>query len=139
LFFFEGSEGLPLEHFAVLEEGTREEVLERALPFREGEEVHVEIVEPHMYNPGDAVAKVDGYIISVRGGTPYVGEKHLVRIEQAGRTEAVATLVDVPSDDAAADGASDDGLESKPRRRGRRGGRRRSGAGAKSAQTAPSE
>jgi ribonuclease G len=138
VFVFEGSEGLPLEHFAVLQEGSGEEVLERALPFREGEEVHVEIVEPHMYTPGDAVAKVDGYIISVKGGTPYVGQKQLVRIEQAGRTEAVASLVDVPGGAAAAEG-SDDGLESKPRRRGRRGGRRRSSAGAKSAATPSSE
>jgi ribonuclease G len=130
LFVFEGSEGLPREHFAVLLEGTRDEVLERALPFREGEEVHVEIVEPHMYNANDAVAKVDGYIISVRGGTPYVGEKHLVRIEEAGRTAAVASLVDVPP--ATEDS---DGLESKPRRRGRRGGRRRSGAQAQAAST----
>jgi ribonuclease G len=129
LFVFEGSEGLPLDHFKILLEGTREEVLERALPFREGEEVRVEIVEPHMYSPGDAVAKVDGYIISVKGGTPYVGEKHLVRIDEAGRTAAVASLVDVPTDSS----SEDDGLESKPRRRGRRGGRRRSGAKAQAA------
>ncbi len=124
VFVFEGSEGLPLDHFRVLEEGDREQVLERALPFRPGEEVHVEIVEPHMYSPGDAVAKIDGYIISVRGGTRYVGEKHLVRIEEAGRNSAVAALIDVPH------GGEGDGdeLESKIRRRGRRGGRRRSGA-----------
>ncbi len=136
---FEGSEGLPLEHFAVLLEGDREQVLERALPFREGEEVHVEIVEPHMYSPGDAVAKVDGYIISITGGTPYVGEKHLVRIEEAGRTSARASLVDVAPAEVdgsrGQDGQSESGdvLESKPRRRGRRGGRRRSGAKAESA------
>jgi ribonuclease G len=124
-FHFEGSEGLPLEHFRVLLEGDREQVLERALPFREGEEVHVEIVEPHMYSPGDAVAKVDGYIISITGGTKYVGEKHLVRIDEVGRTSAVASLLDVP---AAENGASDDDLDSTPRRRGRRGGRRRTGA-----------
>jgi ribonuclease G len=125
-FHFEGSEGLPLEHFAVVLEGDRDEILERAVPFRSGEEVHVDIVEPHMYSPGDAVAKVDGYIISITGGGRYVGEKHLVRIEEAGRTSAVASLVDaVPGD---SDG---DGLESKGRRRGRRGGRRRSGAKAK--------
>jgi ribonuclease G len=129
-FHFEGSEGLPLDHFRVLLEGDRDEVLERALPFREGEEVHVEIVEPHMYSPGDAVAKIDGYIISITGGTKYVGEKHLVRIDEVGRTAAVASLLDVP---AAEDGAADDELESKPRRRGRRGGRRRSGAKAGSA------
>jgi ribonuclease G len=147
-FHFEGSEGLPLDHFAVLMEADREKVLERALPFREGEEVHVEIVEPHMYNPGDAVAKIDGYIISISGGTPYVGEKHLVRIEDVGRTAARASLVDVrpgPSgasqdgaDPASPPDSGDDALESKPRRRGRRGGRRRSGAKAESASAAPS-
>ena len=139
VFVFEGSEGLPLEHFAVLLEGDREQVLERALPFREGEEVHVEIVEPHMYSPGDAVAKIDGYIISIKGGTRYVGEKHVVRIDEVGRTAAVASLVDVPG--ANGDGnstADDDELESKPRRRGRRGGRRRSGAKAGSASSSSS-
>jgi ribonuclease G len=143
-FHFEGSEGLPLDHFAVLLEDDLKRVVERAVPFREGEEVHVEIVEPHMYSPGDAVAKVDGYIISITGGGDYVGEKHLVRIEEAGRTSAVATLVDAPptvssSDNGAGDeDSSDDGLESKPRRRGRRGGRRRSGAKAESASSTSS-
>jgi ribonuclease G len=209
LFVFEGSEGLPLDHFAVVLEGTRDEVLERAVPFRVGEEVHVEVVEPHMYSPADAVAKVDGYVISITGGGPYVGEKHLVRIEEAGRTAATATLLDAtPAEEpepvsASASGGSGssgarrsrsrsssgkassaakgspppdkgsgsdkgtsraseavqetdnshtadggpsdepsksddgDGLQSKPRRRGRRGGRRRSGAKAESA-SAPS-
>jgi len=133
-FHFEGSEGLPLDHFAVLMEANREEVLERALPFREGEEVYVEIVEPHMYSPGDAVAKIDGYIISVKDATSAVGEKRLVRIEEVGRTAAIAVLIDVPRSSAGAgaggapgDGESaDDGLESAQGRRGRRGGRRRS-------------
>jgi ribonuclease G len=133
-FHFEGSEGLPLGHFAVLLEGDREEVLDRALPFREGEEVYVEIVEPHMYTAGAGVAKIDGYIISVAGATKYVGEKHLVRIEEVGRTEATATLVDVGADDPQDDSQDDsDELESKARRRGRRGGRRRSNARAGSA------
>jgi ribonuclease G len=131
-FHFEGSEGLPLDHFAVLLEGDREQVLERALPFHEGDEVHVEIVEPHMYSPGDAVAKIDGYIISVTGGGRHVGRKRLVRIEEVGRTSATASLVgeaEVTSDGGPPENeAEDDGVESKPRRRGRRGGRRRSGA-----------
>jgi ribonuclease G len=226
-FHFEGSEGLPMEHFAVLMEADREKVLERALPFREGEEVHVELVEPHMYSPGDAVAKIDGYIIAVKNADRFVGEKLLVRIEDVGRTEAVAVLVREPelparapaaapsrprsrrkpaaakaapassgradssaedgSDDAAEeasraaaidaarkadeldetenvmeelapalrdeasdgeiisedddpveDGESEDGVESTPRRRGRRGGRRRSGARAETASGTPS-
>jgi ribonuclease G len=138
-FHFEGSEGLPLDHFAVLLEGERETVLERALPFREGEEVYVEIVEPHMYTPGAGVAKIDGYIISIADATRHVGSKHLVRIEQVGRTEATATLVDsAPADrdgtvDGSAAGEESDELESSARRRGRRGGRRRSSARAGSA------
>jgi len=143
-FHFEGSEGLPMNHFTVLLEGDREAVLERALPFREGEEVFVEIVEPHMYQAGDAVAKIDGYVICVTGGEPYVGTKQLVRIDDVGRNQAIATLVEVPgaprSAGAAGAKGGDDGdeLDSTPRRRGRRGGRRRSGAKAESAAAAPS-
>jgi ribonuclease G len=131
LFVFEGSEALPLDTFDVSLEGTRDEVLERAVPFREGDEVHVQIVEPHMYSPGDAVAKVDGYVISVTGAGPYVGEKHLVRIDEAGRTSALASLLDAEPASVEAGSAGGDGLQSKPRRRGRRGGRRRSTAKAK--------
>jgi ribonuclease G len=122
-FHFEGSEGLALNHFAVTLQGTRAEVEERAVPFRVGEEVLVEIVEPHMYAADDAVAKIDGYIISVRGAGPLVGQKLMVRIEEVGRTAAVAVPMDAVV--AAAANGSDD-VESRPRRRGRRGGRRRS-------------
>jgi ribonuclease G len=215
-FLFEGSEGLALDHFAITFMGTRAEVEERALPFRQGDEVLVEIVEPHMYDVDDAVAKIDGYIISIAGASPYVGEKRMVRIDQVGRTAASALLLDesgevvaaparpaarangrgkrrpaavatpgadpdaevsvqpeprarrrrapVDSEDAEArreaglsdsptavdsepeeqaavtalgevdapqDETAEDGLQSKPRRRGRRGGRRRSAAKAK--------
>jgi ribonuclease G len=118
-FHFEGSEGLPIDHFAVTLEGTRSEVEERALPFREGEEVLVTIEEPHMYNEDDAVAKVDGYVISVARGVRHLGEKRLVRIEGVTRSAASATIVDNGTGAAEAE-------EEKPKRsRGRRGGRGR--------------
>jgi ribonuclease G len=101
-FFFEGSEGLPLEHFAITQEGTREAIETEAVPFSEGDEVHVHIVEPHMYNDDDAVAKVDGYMIEVVNAIPYVGEKKLVLIEEAGRTGARAVLVGDAAEEAAA-------------------------------------
>jgi ribonuclease G len=133
-FHFEGSEGLPLDHFAVTMEGKRDEVEERAVPFREGDEVLVHIVEPHMYDVDDAVAKIDGYIVSVAGAGPLVGEKRLVRIEQAGRTSATAVLLD-PTGSAgqAGTGSGGDDVQSTTRRRGRRGGRRRSRATADAA------
>lgn len=81
-----------------------------------------------MYNPGDAVARVDALVITVTGAAPLVGERKLVRIEEIGRSAGLATLVEgIPE---AADGQdSAEGLESGTRRRGRRGGRRRSRAG----------
>jgi ribonuclease G len=134
-FYFEGSEGLPLDYFEVRMQGSRAEIEEHSLPFREGEEVLVHIVEPHMYEVDDAVAKIDGYIVSVIGGGRFVGEKKLVRIEEAGRTAATAALVGEPAPDR--DRGGDDGdrgededgsVDSSARRRGRRGGRRRSRA-----------
>jgi ribonuclease G len=117
-FHFEGTEALPISHFEVTLEGSRHEVEERALPFREGEEVLVSIEEPHMYNEHDAVAKLDGYVISVSGAARLVGEKTLVRIERVDRSAAQASLVNPLPEQA-------DGEQKRPRRRGRRGGRRR--------------
>jgi ribonuclease G len=134
-FHFEGSEGLPLSHFAVLMEADREDVLERALPFREGEEVHVNIIEPHMYSPGDAVAKIDGYVISVKDATAAVGQKRLVRIEEVGRNSAVARLID--GDAIPAEATISDEVESSGRRRGRRGGRRSAPPAGVAAASAP--
>ena len=176
-FHFTGSEGLPHDHFDIVLEGSDADVREQAIPFREGDEVLVTIVEPHMYEVDDAVAKVDGYIISVVDGGAHVGEKRLVRIEEAGRSAATAVLVenqpmspnggaakaaaktaakapeekpaprkrvrttrpkptpkaeakvdDEPAPDPESAASDGDDVESTPRRRGRRGGRRRSAA-----------
>ncbi|HXV05554.1 MAG TPA: ribonuclease E/G, partial [Solirubrobacterales bacterium] len=91
-FHFEGGDALPIATFEVVEAGTRAEIEERALPFKVGEEVLVRIEEPHMYNPEDAVARVDSYVVSVTGGGPFVGERKLVRIERVERAAAVASL-----------------------------------------------
>jgi ribonuclease G len=93
-FHFHGSEGSPLDTFAITAEGTREEIEARALPFRKGEEVLIRIEEPHMYNVDDAIAKIDGYVISISGGGPFVGEKKLIRIEEVKRTAAYASILE---------------------------------------------
>jgi ribonuclease G len=160
LFHFQGTEGIPLDTFEILAEGSREEIEDRALPFKQGEEVLIRIEEPHMYNVDDAIAKIDGYVISISGGGPFVGESKLIKIDEVKRTAAYASIVTsngVPGLEAEEDGepesepepepvaapaASDDGGEAKlesngststsRRRRGRRGGRRRSRAGGNS-------
>jgi ribonuclease G len=132
-FFFEGTEALPLDYFAVAMEGSLEDVEQRALPFQPGEELLVKIEEPHMYNEDDAVAKIDGYVISVVAAGRFIGERKLVRIEKVGRTSADAVIVGDAGDVEPGAGATD-GSEPKaeneengkrPRRRGRRGGRGR--------------
>ncbi len=127
-FHFEGTEALPIDHFEMVLEGSRDEVEERALPFREGEEVLVLIEEPHMYNEADAVAKLDGYVISVSGAASLVGDRTLVRIEAVDRSAARASLVNPPEglDNGDGDGSEAGSADGRPRRRrGRRGGRGR--------------
>ncbi len=117
----------------VVEAGDREEIEQRALPFHVGDEVLLTIEEPHMYNVDDAVARVDSYIVSVTNAGPHVGEQRMVRIESVGRSAATASLLDSEGDAVAASGnGADEQLESASgsgrRRRGSRGGRRRSRA-----------
>ena len=89
----------------MVESGTREEIEERALPFKVGEEVLVKIDEPHMYNADDAVARVDSYIVSVTGG----GAR---RRAQAGADRGVArsaAVASLPGVEASNGAGGDDG------------------------------
>ena len=46
-----------------------------------------------MYNIDDAIAKIDGYVISIAGGGPFVGESKLIKIDEVKRTAAYASIV----------------------------------------------
>ena len=134
-FHFEGGDALPIDTFELVEAGSREQIEERALPFKVGEEVLVKIEEPHMYNPDDAVARIDSYIVSITGGGSFIGERKLVRIERVERAAALASLQGSEGGDGAGDGSPSDGLESadsRSSRRGRQGGRSRSRSTSKS-------
>lgn len=85
-----------------------------------------------MYNEADAVAKLDGYMISVAGAGPLIGKRTLVRIDAVGRSAAEASLVEgaevteaTGSNEALTTPVAAESGERKPRRRGRRGGRGR--------------
>ncbi len=127
-FHFEGGDALAIDTFELVEQGTREEIEERALPFKVGEEVLVQIDEPHMYNADDAVARIDSYIVSVTGGGRFVGERRLVRIEEVERSAAIASLLGTDSANGSGGGEEngselDSSVASRKRSRGRRGGR----------------
>ena len=132
-FHFEGGDALGIDTFTLIEKGSREEIEERALPFKVGEEVLVQIDEPHMYNADDAVARIDSYIVSVTGGGRFVGERKLVRIEEVERSAAIASLLGADSPNGAGGGEEngaelESGAPSRGRSRSRRGGRGRSRA-----------
>ncbi|HEX5929996.1 MAG TPA: Rne/Rng family ribonuclease [Solirubrobacterales bacterium] len=132
-FHFEGGDALAIDTFTLVEQGTREEIEERALPFKVGEEVLVQIEEPHMYNADDAVARIDSYIVSVTGGGRFVGERKLVRIEEVERSAAIASLLGTESANGSGGGEKngselESAAPSRKRSRGRRGGRKRSRA-----------
>ena len=97
-FHFEGSEGLPLDHFAVTMEGTRGGD-RGAAPCRSARARRSTSTSSSRTctTVDDAVAKIDGYIIEVADGDRLRGQKRLVRIEEAGRTAASAVLIEPPT------------------------------------------
>ena len=93
-FSFEGLDTIPIETFKVSAEGSREAIERASLPVAEGDEVRLRIEEPHMYNPADAIARIDGYVVSIVGAGKMVGQDTKVHIDSVTRTCAYASVVD---------------------------------------------
>jgi ribonuclease G len=112
---FKGRQRAPHDHFVVLEEGKPAEVKSQAAaPVERGQELEVELEEAHLHAEADAIARLDGYVITVTGAAGHVGEKVDIRIEDVGKTSARAVL------------AEENGAKPKKKtRRGTRGGRGR--------------
>jgi ribonuclease G len=109
------------DHFVVLEEGSPAKVEPKALPVEPGQELEVEL-EEHQHSDSDAIARVDGYVVTVRDAASRVGETVEIMVEDVARTTAHAVIAD-------GDGESGESPEpEKPKkktRRGSRGGRGR--------------
>jgi ribonuclease G len=116
-------------HFAVLKEGKASAIDPDAFPVSAGQELEVELEEAHKHEERDAIARLNGYVVTVTGGGGHVGEKVKIRIERATRTAAYAVLADgaapAPATAPAAEGASEEPKPKKRTRRGSRGGRGR--------------
>jgi ribonuclease G len=114
------------DHFVVVSEGKASVVEAEALPVARGQELEVELEEAHQHSDTDAIARVDGYVITVRGAADRVGETVSIKVEDVARTTAHAVLMD---DDFSTNGDSPAAEEApKPKkktRRGTRGGRGR--------------
>ena len=116
---FKGRQRAPHDHFVVLSEGKAKELKTKAAPVEPGQELEVELEEAHLHAETDAIARLDGYVITVVGGAERVGEKVSIRIDDVGKTSAHAVLVE-------SNGAGPEPEKPKKKtRRGTRGGRGR--------------
>lgn len=61
-------------------------------PFAVGDIVDCFLCEKHNANKNDAICRVNGYVILVRDGAPWVGQKCLLRIIEVQQTYACAEL-----------------------------------------------
>jgi predicted RNA-binding protein with TRAM domain len=142
-FFFDTRDDLPASHFAVTDRGPVSRLEGKALPVAKGDELDVKLEDIHLQSPGDAVARVNGYVIAVAGAKNRIGQTVRVKIERATRTVAYATLTGVdgageaPIEAGTELDREDAGVTMTPRRsRGSRGGR---GRGKKPAEGAATE
>jgi len=117
-----GRQRAPHDHFVVLEEGSAAKIEDKALPVERGQELEVELEEAHQHSDTDAIARVDGYVVTVKDAASRVGETVAIRIENVTKTTARAVIAEGES----ANG--DDPTKERPKkktRRGTRGGRGR--------------
>ena len=99
VFLVEGKEGVPLDHFAVLDKGTVEKLQPKA-DYAEGQELEVKLGELALHDSGAAMAKLDGYEVCVGGAAKLVGKKVKVRVERVIGTMIYATLATGPKAEA---------------------------------------
>jgi ribonuclease G len=94
IIFIKGQDYLSLDQVRLLASGDKDEIEMLAFPVREGSETDLRILEAHMSNPADGIARLEGYIINVEGAGIYIGKKIRVVITKTYRTYARAKLPD---------------------------------------------
>ncbi len=93
VFLPEGKEGVPLDHFAVLDKGTLEK-LQPQSQYKDGQEIDVKLGEIALHDSGAAAGKLDGYEVCVGDAARLVGKKVKVRVERVLDGTIYASLVD---------------------------------------------
>ncbi len=143
-FFLESRDDVPADHLHVLAKGPVSRLGAKSLPVSAGDELELRLderPEPH----GDAIARLNGYTVSVAGDGAKVGDTVKVRIERATPAVAYAVLADgdapEPPVEAGVELERDDPSDTaeaprRPSRRGSRGGRSRTKATGTAAEVA---
>ncbi|MBO8126178.1 MAG: Rne/Rng family ribonuclease [Firmicutes bacterium] len=92
--FIKGNQALHLTDVQIIA-GSVEEIKSKAIPVREGQRLELLVEEPHVTNPKDGIARVEGYVVDVLGGGELVGKKVEVEIIRAFRTYAKGKIIQV--------------------------------------------
>ncbi len=91
--FVKGSNDAHMESMNLRALGSREEVERKAMPVRQGQILEVRVEEPHVSNPWDGIARVEGYVLDIEGAGKMVGERVRVEVSKTFRTYAKARLI----------------------------------------------
>jgi ribonuclease G len=113
VFVIETKEGVPHDHFVVLDKGTVEK-LQPKPPVDQGKQLDLKLVEVGRYDPEAGVGKLDGLDVCVAGASKLVGKKVKVRVERVVGGTIYACLLDAPAKEPAPITA--EGLAEKPTR-----------------------
>lgn len=91
--YIRGSAEAKIEEIRICVAGTKEEVESKALPVKAGQILDVKIEAPHVANPWNGIARLEGYVIDVEGAGELMGEKVRTEITRVYRTYAKGKLV----------------------------------------------
>ncbi|SHE53330.1 Rne/Rng family ribonuclease [Desulforamulus putei] len=91
--YIRGSATHHLEQVTIKPLSDQEEISSQTVPVKAGEIIELKVEEPHISNPSDGIARLDGFIIDVEGGGALVGEIVSVEIVKVHRTYAKARLI----------------------------------------------
>jgi ribonuclease G len=115
VFLVEGKEGVPLDHFTVLDKGTVDRLAPKS-DYTEGQELDVKLGELALHDSGAAMAKLGGFEVCVGGAAKLVGKKVKVRVERVIGETIYASLAAAPKADAGPVPITAEGLAEKPTR-----------------------
>ncbi len=92
--FIRGKEEIPSPEARIIAAGQRDYIQSLALPVKEGDRLEVDVIEPHLNNPVDGIARLEGYIIDIEDGGRFVGQRVKVKIQKMFKTYAKAVIED---------------------------------------------
>ncbi len=92
--YVRGSTEAKIEEIKICVAGTKEEVESKALPVKAGQVLELKVEEPHVSNPGNGIARLEGYVIDIEGAGDLAGEKVRAEITKVFRTYAKGKIIE---------------------------------------------